>query len=257
MAITTIEYALFQQMRTQNALPLGGDILELGEANWYGDVAIDVLAQDIYRFAAEAERQTLFQQLDEIVQAKRPGILFETAKIFWRTFLQPASMAAIDFHGTADALKQDLNQPLDLPHQFHIVLNLGTAEHVFNIAQVFKSIHDHTLPSGLMMHGLPFSGWVDHGFFNFNSTFYWDLAAANGYEMLLCVYAELKPLKLVQLVNREAILELARNGEIGQNSLLYVVMRKPAVHAEFRIPIQGYYAATISPGAAQAWKTLR
>jgi hypothetical protein len=33
MAITAIEYVLFSQMRQQNAIPLGGDCLELGEAN--------------------------------------------------------------------------------------------------------------------------------------------------------------------------------------------------------------------------------
>lgn len=50
-----------------------------------------------------------------------------------------------------------------------------------------------------MMHGMPLSGWVDHGFYSFNATFYWDLAAANGYEIDLALYTELNPLKLVRL----------------------------------------------------------
>lgn len=91
MAITAIEYVLFSQMRQQNAIPLGGDCLELGEANWYGDVAVEQLGQDIYRFAKEEERTALFRQLDEITQAKRPGMLFEIAKVFWRTFCRATS----------------------------------------------------------------------------------------------------------------------------------------------------------------------
>lgn len=70
-------------------------------------------------------------------------------------------------------------------------------------------------------------------------------------------YAELKPLKLVQLAQRESILELAKQGQIGQNSLIYVAMRKSAEDAGFRLPIQGYYAGAISSDAATAWKTLR
>ncbi len=257
MAITAIEYNLFRQLREQNALPLGGDILELGEANWYGDVPTETLLGDIERFAPAAEREDLARQLGEIVGAKRQQMLFEIARIWWRAFWQPASMTAIDFHGTERALKQDLNAPLALPRQYHVVTDLGTAEHVFNVAQVMKSIHEHTLPGGLMIHGLPFAGWVDHGFYSFNPTFYWDLAAANGYAMMVCAYAELKPLKLIQLPRRESILDMVKNGQIGQNALIYAVLRKPDQDAEFRIPIQGYYAGSISPDAAQAWKTLR
>lgn len=257
MAITGIEYNLFKLLREQSAVPLDSEVLELGEANWYGDVDVRVLGQDVYRFVPEDSRQETFRRLDEIVAAKRPGMLFEIAKIFWQTFLQPRAMTAIDFHGTEQALKLDLNTPLDLGRQFQVVLNLGTAEHVFNVAQVFKTIHDHAAPGGVMVHGLPFSGWVDHGFFNFNPTFYWDLAAANGYTVMAAVYTELNPLKLVQLHGRESIIEMVKQDQIGKNSLIYVVLRKAEQESGFRIPFQGYYANAVSKEAAEAWKTLR
>ena len=257
MAITGIEYSLFRSMREQNALPLGGDVLELGEANWYGDVDLSVLGQDIYRFGRSEDRQGLFRQLDEISRAKRPDVLWEIAKVFWQAFLQPGSMTAIDFHGTEKALKLDLNDPVDLGRQFDMVMNLGTVEHVFNVAQAFKTIHDHTRSGGLMIHGMPFSGWVDHGFYGFNPTLYWDLAGANGYDVLVMFYAELDPVKLVQLETRERIVEIARNDRIGRNSLTYAVFRRPVEAHPFRVPIQGYYAGTISREASDAWKTLR
>jgi hypothetical protein len=257
MAITAIEYVLFSQMRQQNAIPLGGDCLELGEANWYGDVAVEQLGQDIYRFAKEEERTALFRQLDEITQAKRPGMLFEIAKVFWRTFWQPCSMTAVDLHGTEAALKLDLNFPIELPQRYHAVFNLGTAEHIFNIAQVMKTIHDYTLPGGLMIHGLPFTGWLDHGFYNVQPTFFWDLAQANSYTIMAYLYVEYNPLKFVQLWKREDILELVTKNQIGQNALLYCVLRKPAEDQPFCFPIQGYYAGTLSQEAAEAWKTLR
>ncbi|MFZ2541857.1 MAG: hypothetical protein WAW75_08805 [Gallionella sp.] len=257
MAITGIEYNLFRSMREQNTLPIGSDILELGEANWYGDVDLKILVQDINRFAPEEIRQSLIRQLEEITTANRPGVLWEIAKIYWQTFFQPRFMTAIDFHGTEQALKLDLNDPIDLQRQFHVVMNMGTVEHVFNVAQAFKTIHDHTLPSGMMVHGLPFTGWVDHGFYSFNPTFYWDLATINGYEMLIMLYAEINPVKLVKLQNREQILAMAKNGQVGKNALIYVVLRRPAEALPFRVPIQGYYAGAISREAADAWKTLR
>src|SRR5579871_1931766 len=106
MALTTIECSLFRAMREQNAIPLGGDILQLGEASWYGDVGIGQLRSDIDRFAVAAERADLNRQLDEILSAERPEIHFEIAALYWRALWHPATITAIDFHGTPAALKQ-------------------------------------------------------------------------------------------------------------------------------------------------------
>lgn len=257
MAITGIEYSLFRGLREQGKLPLYGDILELGEANWYGDVDAQTLRNDINRFIPENERGVLLDTLDEILKAQRTDFRFEIAKIFWKTFLQPKSMSAIDFHGTEQAMRLDLNDQIDLQRKFNLVMNLGTVEHVFNVAQAFKTIHDHTLPGGMMVHGLPFTGWIDHGFYAFNPTFFWDLAAANNYTILVACYTELNPLKLIQLQSREQVLEMAKNGQVGGNSLLYVVMVRPAELLPFRVPIQGYYAGAISREAEEAWRDLR
>lgn len=257
MAITAIEYSVFRSMRQQNLIPLGGDILEIGESNWYGDVPIEQLAQDIYLFAREEEKRDLFVKLDEIVRSKREKFLFEIAKVFWQVFWHPSSMTAIDFHGTEKALKIDLNYPIELPRRFHSVINLGTLEHIFNVAQLMKTVHDYTLPNGLMIHEVPFTGWYEHGFYNIQPTFFWDVALFNGYGVVLFLYAELKPLKLIQLLKRESIIELVKNKMISENSLLFCILKKPPEERPFRIPIQGYYAGTISPELAEAWRTLR
>jgi hypothetical protein len=228
-----------------------------GQANWHGDVDVSVLGQDIYRFAPKEARQALFRRLDEISRAQRPGISREIAKVFWEVFLRPRSMTAIDFYGTGPALKLDLNDPIDLQRQFDVVMNLGTLEHVFNVAQAFKTIHNHTLPGGFMIHGLPFSGWIDHGFYSYNPTFYWDLASANDYGVLAMLYAELNPVKLVQLQTREQISEMAKSNQIAKNSLTYAVLRRPAEAHPFRVPIQGCHAGTISREASDASKTAR
>jgi hypothetical protein len=121
-------------------------------------------------------------------------------------------------------------------------VNAGTAEHIFNVGQFFRTAHELTRPGGLMIHVMPFRGWLEHGFYSFNSTFYWDLAAANGYTMLIHAYAELKPPKLIELTRREQITELVGSGQIGKNSTLYAVMKKADAASGFRVPIQHIYA---------------
>ena len=257
MAINIIEYNLLRRMRQEKLLPLGGDILELGEANWYGDVDLKILSQDIAKYAAPDRQPALLASLQETVAANGKWVLWDIAKIYWETFLQPKSVTAIDFHGTEKALQLDLNGPVDLGRKFDIVMNIGTLEHVFNVAQGFKTVHDHTRPGGFMLHGMPFTGWIEHGFYNFNPTIIWDLAASNGYRVEMFIYSEIKPPKMVHLTEREQVRKMAKNRQIGENAMLYAVLRRPEEEKPFQLPMQGFYAESISPEAKAAWKTLR
>ena len=199
MAISFVEYSVMRFLRENNLFPLGGDLLEIGEANWYGDVDPGILRADISKFAIPERRQSLLTELDDALKSERPGASWDIAKIYWDTFFHPSSITAVDLHGTEKALKLDLNAPIDLKRQFHVVNNCGTLEHVFNVGLAFKTIHDHTLPGGFMIHQTPFIGWIDHGFYNFNPTLFWDLAAINNYHICVFLYAELNPPKTIQL----------------------------------------------------------
>lgn len=257
MAIHSIEYQVTRLFRERNHYPLGGDLLEIGESEWSGDLDPSILREDISKYAHPTKQQELLAELDEAIRSKRPSLSWEIARIYWHTFLQPASITAIDCHGTNRALKLNLNSPIDLKRQYHIVNNAGTLEHVFNIGQAFQTLHDHTLPGGFMIHQSPFTGWIDHGFFNLNPTLYFDLAAANNYNICVFLYMELNSGNTVQLTNREQILGMANNNEIGKNSMLMIVLQRPDVPQPFRFPVQGYYSGSISAEAAKAWQMLR
>lgn len=256
MAITAIEYSLFRSYRRGGLLPLGGDVLEIGEANWYGDVGVLDLQADIAAWAPEDDRERLSARLTELTTV-RPPPLFDIAKVFWATFLQPKSMTAIDLHGGPEALRLDLNRPVKLERRFDLVMNLGTVEHVFNVAQALETIHDHTHPGGLMLHGMPMSGWLDHGFYSFNPTFYFDLARANRYEVVSAVYAELDPLRLIALADRDTPMRLSQAGQLGRNGLIYILFRRPGQELPFQPPMQGYYAGALSDEAAVSWRKDR
>lgn len=258
MAITAVEYAIFSELKKSRLLPPNPSFLELGEANWYGDVPYEQLSDDICRLDGDLEKQIeLLQKLIEVVRAQQSDMSWDVAKIFYRVFLDYRETVAIDFGGTEKSLKLDLNQPIALGREFDVVYNGGTAEHVFNLWQFFKTVHDHTASGGVMIHGAPFTGWIDHGFFNFNPTFFWDLAAANGYIVQLFLYTELTPLKIIRIPRREELEDMAKGGQIGTNSNIYAVFKKPDDSRPFVTPQQGYYANTVSEQVKENWKTLR
>ncbi len=104
---------------------------------------------------------------------------------------------------------------------------------------------------------MPFSGWSDHGFFNFQPTFYWDLATANNYDLITFVYNESSPLNLIVIEQREDIINMYKDGIFSHDSMLFVVYKKNNIDTEFTIPMQGYYAQNISDDSTNAWRTLR
>jgi hypothetical protein len=94
----------------------------------------------------------------------------------------------IDSDGKHDALTFDLN--LDLKEAygfdktFDLVTNHGTSEHVFNQYQCFKNTHKLMRVGGLALHAVPFEGYLNHGYFNYQPAFFLDLAIANNYELV-------------------------------------------------------------------------
>ncbi len=259
MAISKIEYTLLSNAREQGIIPPRPRVIEFGEQNWYGDIALERLVSDIERFVPDRARQReLVDRLNEAKESQHETFWFDIAKVFYETFLDYEDLQAIDLNGTDRAHRLDLNEPVDLAgQQFDLLLNMGTAEHVFNVYQFFENAHRLTKPGGLMVHGMPFLGWPDHGFYSFHPTFYFDLAAANDYALQILVCAEIEPFKMIQISSREHAADLAKDQGFGNNSLLYGVFKTPAEGAPFKVPLQGFYSGSVSEKVVEAWKTNR
>ena len=92
--------------------------------------------------------------------------------------------AAIDVNDKYGSLMMDLNleikQHYGFTKQYDLVTNNGTGEHLFNQYAVFKNCHDLAKVNGIILFILPFSGWVNHGFFNFHPPFDCVLLAQGG-----------------------------------------------------------------------------
>jgi len=192
MALSRADVEMWRDLGERGLIPPRPRVLEIGQANWFGDI-----------------------EAPEDCRHESP---FVTARRWYQKVLGFSKVESIDMHGE-HSLRYDLNEPVPLTEVFDIVINTGTAEHVFDQRQVFETVHDRCAVGGLMVHGSPWQGWNDHGFYNYQPCFFKDLAGANDYEML---YA------------------MAWRFGAGVDVMHYVAMRKSR-DLPFRIPRQGKY----------------
>jgi hypothetical protein len=257
VAITALEFLVFSTLRKHQQLPARPRVLELGESNWYGDVSIEQLEQDLNQCVDETAREATLSRLRQVWASDAKNRLYEVARIFYDVFLQPASYTAIDPGTPGSQYRFDLNQPVPLNDKFDVTINIGTGEHVFNVYQFYKTAHDLTAEGGLMIHSAPFTGWIDHGFYSFQPTFFFDLARANRYHVLTFVIAQLNPFRYAQINRHDELPALLKSEGLPPNTHINAVFRKSAEPVEFAAPTQGYYAGTLSPEAVRLWHEHR
>ena len=118
------------------------------------------------------------------------GFIDDTSLFKLMGFQQADSLDYSDFEGAN--LIWDLNQPVpenwnNLGGQYDLVIDSGCTEHIFNVAQVFKNYHFFAKPGGVVIHILPTSNFVDHGFYMFGPTLFHDYYSANRWKVL-CSY---------------------------------------------------------------------
>ena len=66
---------------------------------------------------------------------------------------------------------------------FNLILDSGTSEHCFNIAQVFSNYHAFLAPKGFLYQWSPFLS-PNHGFYSINPTLYHDLGRVSAFKVI-------------------------------------------------------------------------
>jgi SAM-dependent methyltransferase len=93
----------------------------------------------------------------------------------------------VDVDGRDGSLVLDLNfdtTPQEHKNRYDLVTNHGTSEHILNQLNVFRVMHEFAKPGGIMIHAVPFTVHLEHGFFNYQPNFFESLARYNSYETL-------------------------------------------------------------------------
>jgi len=119
----------------------------------------------------------------------RNGLVKEIFNFESKTFLDFAhglgfeEAIVIDFSNKVPCdIVQDLNYQVEDTRLLDadLILDPGTMEHCFNVAQAFKNIKDMLSIGGVIWNNNP-ANWIDHGFYNFCPGFYYDFYKANGF----------------------------------------------------------------------------
>lgn len=134
---------------------------------------------------------------------------------------------SIDANGQG-TVTADLNQPLNLGantehllDQFDLVTDFGTGEHIFDQAQVWRTLHDLAKPGGYLAFDRPGHGYTKHCFYLVNACLLSDIALANGYRTITMLETK-----------------------TPRGVLLRGIYQKPAEDREFVVPHQGRYVAS-------------
>jgi hypothetical protein len=209
-------------------------ILELGESQTFEFDLASALPR-ISELTGLAETG-LATELAAARNSPSARIRFLEARLIYEWLFGCAEYHAADLGASNELFRLDLNYPFDLKRRFEIVINNGTSEHIFNQANVFAMVHQHTEVGGYMIHYTPGLGWIDHGFYNVQPSFFFDLAKYNCYEIVSCV-----------LANQEICLPLYPGFDIAafsdqrlQNSLICACLRRCSPES-FRFPTQYHY----------------
>lgn len=75
----------------------------------------------------------------------------------------------------------DLNEPQELG-EYDLVVDPGTIEHCFNIAQAAKNLAEAVKVGGLICQAVPMS-MFNHGYYNLNPVWFIDFYKANGFRL--------------------------------------------------------------------------
>ena len=123
----------------------------------------------------------------------------------WYRSIGCSRYESIDGNGRG-TVTADLNLPLPLAVHTHggfdLVTDFGTGEHVFDQAQVWRTMHGLVKPGGYIAFDRPAQGYQKHCYYLTNECVFRDIARANRYEVVWIDRATRKRGELIRGVFR-------------------------------------------------------
>lgn len=165
----------------------------------------------------------------------------EPAKKFYND-LGIKDYKAIDLTGEHDSIPLDLNKELtdkSLFNKFDLVTDFGSCEHVFNISECYRTIHNITKVNGIIL--IDQAVFRGNGYFSLDRGFLEGLAAANKYKILYSAYAIETGTKTSSgsvKKYRVPLIEDVKNNLKNYKSLGITMVFQKTEDNEFKIPYQ-------------------
>lgn len=88
----------------------------------------------------------------------------------------------------------DLQYPMNQKYHnfFNLIIDSGTLEHIFDIRSVMENIVKITKPGGYVLQFIPAQNFLNHGFYQFSPTFFYDFYESNGFQVAESYIIEIK-----------------------------------------------------------------
>lgn len=221
--------ALYYQLKTLGVFDSVREVVELGSQDVW--CPYKNMMRDLFRvFGREVPPAHLIDAFAEAKGSARD--LYENLGMKY---------VCVDVDARHGALALDMNfdeAPPEHKNRYDLTTNHGTSEHLLNQYNVFKMMHELTKPGGFMLHAVPFTVHLEHGFFNYQPKFFEALARSNSYKTFgvwigldwqLPSFVPWQPLLLDHLVLSP------------KTTHLLVVLQQKVLPQEFHVPIPGLY----------------
>ncbi len=163
------------------------------------------------------------------------------------------SYCSLDVNDAPLNIKCDLNEMVS-PYlvynkQASLITNIGTGEHIFDQCSVFTNMHNLCKVGGVMFFHLPFTPWLNHGFYNFNPILFPALAYANKYNMLMLNIGDregrITHIPYDELVKEKGQVMLEQAAKGATMPLFVYCAFQKKFDQSFKKPFQGKYKADI------------
>lgn len=142
----------------------------------------------------------------------------------------------------------DLNSRQEMfSPRYDMVLDVGTAEHCFNIGQALINMACLVKKGGHIIHENPHSGWGNHGFYSLHPTLFHDFYIQNGFELVKC--------QLTTRDGRVADVNATQRYDNSNESNVFAMARRVEIRP-FGFPVQSKYAKLIADAAPRAMEVV-
>lgn len=88
----------------------------------------------------------------------------------------------------------DLQYPVESRYHdfFNLIVDSGTLEHIFDVRAVMENIVQMTKTGGYVLQFIPAQNFLNHGFYQFSPTFFYDFYTQNGFEIVESYIVEIR-----------------------------------------------------------------
>lgn len=160
----------------------------------FGNQDIYATAENIRRWAKEDNvplsqpEKILYSTSGDVPTINKEAREYIHAKTFFEFLrIREADYYDIDkFDFDRPKIIHDLQYPVDAKYHdfFNLIVDSGTLEHIFDVRAVMENTVKMTKVGGYVLQFIPAQNFLNHGFYQFSPTFFYDFYTANGFEIV-------------------------------------------------------------------------